>query len=238
MCLPTGGVVSQHALQQVSRGGGAIPACIAGGIPACLAKGLQGVPGLRGFGVWGVCSQGVCAWSGEDAWSGGCLVWGVCSHEGSTLGGPAPRGVPGLGACSQGEPGPGGRLVFQHALLRQTPLERRLLLRTIRIKLECILVYDSFSQGRGRRGPLAPPPPPDPLLGDPVYEDLCRMVFYLYLDRKGGELLLKYFKHFEFNNESLGQRKRGGGALPDFMRSCLGNLAKSYIGPPLRRILR
>ena len=44
---PHGGwgvVVSQHALQQVSKEGGvfAIPACIVDGIPACLATGLEG----------------------------------------------------------------------------------------------------------------------------------------------------------------------------------------------------
>ena len=38
------GVVSQHTLQQVSRGWGCIPACIAGGIQACFAAGLRGVP--------------------------------------------------------------------------------------------------------------------------------------------------------------------------------------------------
>ena len=46
--------VSQHALQQVSRGC-AIPACIAGGIPACLAAGLQG-------GAWGGGSAPGGAW--------------------------------------------------------------------------------------------------------------------------------------------------------------------------------
>ena len=55
---------------------------------------------------------------------------GVCS------GGCVPRGVPGLGRCV---PGPGG-LVSQHALRQTPPPERRLLLRTVRILLECILV--------------------------------------------------------------------------------------------------
>ena len=87
------GVVSQHALQQVSRGG-AIPACIAGDIPACLAKGLQGVPGLRGFG--GSAPRG-CVPGLGDAWSGGSaprgdLLWG----------GLFPGVVPGLGGLLPG----------------------------------------------------------------------------------------------------------------------------------------
>ena len=73
------GVVSQHALQQVSGVGaggmggvGAIPACIAGGIPACLATGLQGVYlVLGGCPLWG---RGVC--------SRGCLVQGVVCSRG------------------------------------------------------------------------------------------------------------------------------------------------------------
>ena len=89
-----------------SRGGCAIPACIAGGIPACLATGLQG---------------------GGGSAPRGCLVWGSLLPGG----GSAPRWC----AWSRG-------LVSQHAL-RQTPQKRRLLLRTVRIPLECILVYHS-----------------------------------------------------------------------------------------------
>ena len=51
-CLSTGGGLSQHALQVLSKyplqqvwGGGAIPECIKGGIPACLVTGVQGVLG-------------------------------------------------------------------------------------------------------------------------------------------------------------------------------------------------
>ena len=84
--LFTGGLLSQHALQQVS-GGGDIPACIAGGIAACLAAGLPG----------GVCCRG------------------------ALLGGSPPGGL-----------FPGGCLV-------ETP-PRQLLLRAVRILLECILV--------------------------------------------------------------------------------------------------
>ena len=64
----------------------------------------------------GACSWGVPA-PGEGVWSGGCLLWG-CLVRGV----PAPRG----GACSGGVPG-------------EDP-PRRLLLRAVRILLECILV--------------------------------------------------------------------------------------------------
>ena len=86
----------------------------------------------RGGGAW---SRGV-AWSwkgapgprgllwGGGAWSlGGCLVWGRAWSQGSAW-------------FQEG-------LVSQHALW-QTPQERRLLLRTVRILLECILVPSLF----------------------------------------------------------------------------------------------
>ena len=84
-----------------------------GGIPARLAGGIPAciAAGLQG----GVCSQGG-AWS-RGVYSGGCLVWGVCSW----------------GVCSQGEVG-------IPACTEADPLERRLLLRTVRIPLECVLV--------------------------------------------------------------------------------------------------
>ena len=98
-----------------SRGG--IPACIAGGIPVCIA-------GLWGGGIR-ACLAGLQAHTQVGSWG----VW--------------PGGSPGphLG----GSPGtdPGAR-VSQHAL-RQTPPCRQLLLRAVRILLECILVYNTFS---------------------------------------------------------------------------------------------
>ena len=52
------------------RGGGAIPACIAGGIPACLAAGglLLGVLLLGGVSYWGV-------WPSVMAFCCGLLLW-------------------------------------------------------------------------------------------------------------------------------------------------------------------
>ena len=67
---------------------------------------------------------------------------GVCLLSGGGVGGSAPG--PGGG---WGVPGPGRvGMVSQHAL-RQTPRERRPLLRTVRIllELECILVHDLFA---------------------------------------------------------------------------------------------
>ena len=108
--------------------GGAVPACIAGGIPACLAAGLGGggypsmhcrwytsMPCSRSWGVEGDLVQ-VQAHSHGGSWGGsglgGCLAGGV----------PAPGG-----ACSRG-------------CLVETPT-LRLLLRAVRILLECTLVY-------------------------------------------------------------------------------------------------
>ena len=52
----------------------------------------------------------------------------------------APGGVSApRGGLLPGVPGPGG-FVSEHALRQTTPRERRLLLRTVRILLECILV--------------------------------------------------------------------------------------------------
>ena len=130
-------VVFQHALQQVSRGGD-IPACIAGGIPVCLATGLQGggVPGLGGLLPGGAWSGGVCF---QGAAPGG-WVWGGSASRGLLPGGgSAPRGVPGSRGCSQG-----GGLVSSACTEADPPRERRLLLRTVRIPLECILVPNIF----------------------------------------------------------------------------------------------
>ena len=86
----------------------------------------------------------VCPWRGllwevpapRGACSGGCLVWRCLVLGGPAPGGSAPRGCLVPGRCLVL-----GELVSQHAL-RQTPSpqERRLLLRTLRILLECILV--------------------------------------------------------------------------------------------------
>ena len=74
----------------------------------------------------------------------GYVFTGVCLSMGGawSWGGSAPRGVPGPGGVS----GPGGlvpRGGSQDAL-RQTPQERWLLLRMVRILLECILVHLKF----------------------------------------------------------------------------------------------
>ena len=96
--------------------------------------------------VWGkviclqvcVCPQGG-AWSWGlpslgGAWSQGCLLPGESGPEGwLLLGGSGPRGVPGLG----GVPGPGGS--GPGGVPGGDPL-RWLLLRAVRILLECILV--------------------------------------------------------------------------------------------------
>ena len=70
--------------------------------------------------------SGVCLSTGV-AW-----FWGGVPGPGGVF---APRGLPG----PSGVPGP-GELVSQHALRQTPPPERRLLLRTVRILLECILV--------------------------------------------------------------------------------------------------
>ena len=67
------------------RGGGAIPACIAGGIPACLTAGGCAIPACLAAGG---CLLPGCLLGVGGAWSG----WGS-----------APGGLPGLGV-----PGPGG----------------------------------------------------------------------------------------------------------------------------------
>ena len=101
-------------------GGGAvcaIPECIAGGIPACLAAGR--VPALG----WGVPAAG-----GRVP-----ALGGVCSRGGGV---PAPWGVPASGRYLL----PGGDACSRGDVWRPLPESRRLLLRTLRILLECILV--------------------------------------------------------------------------------------------------
>ena len=108
--------------------------CLVPGWGECL---LPGVSAPRG-----------CAWSGGVPGPGGL----VSQDALSTGGVPGLGGVCSWGVCSQGcMPGPGGcawsrgvclvlgGLVSQDAL-RQTPLERWLLLWMVRILLECILV--------------------------------------------------------------------------------------------------
>ena len=86
---------------------------------------------------------------------GGCLLRGVSAPRGCLLPGgvSAPRGCLLLGGVSA----PGGQCLLlggvcsqgvSHHALRQTPppRERRLLLRTVRVLLECILVYSLVSR--------------------------------------------------------------------------------------------
>ena len=99
----------------------------------CLVRGRsapRGVPGPgRGSAVGGAWSQGVPglgglvpqgAWSRGGAWSGGWVV-----------------------AWSRGAPGPGGGYPSKY-WDRPPPRERRLLLQTVRILLECILLSYQF----------------------------------------------------------------------------------------------
>ena len=78
----------------------------------------------------GVCSGGAWSWRVPGLGGGvfapeGCLLLGVgCLVPG----GSAPRGV-GIPACTEADP---------------PPRERRLLLRTVRILLECILVFRKY----------------------------------------------------------------------------------------------
>ena len=77
---------------------------------------------------------GVCLSTGGSAPGGICFLRGVCSGGMSAPGGvSAPRGsAPREGVCSRG-------------VSALPPRERRLLLRTVRILLECILVGKWFS---------------------------------------------------------------------------------------------
>ena len=103
---------------------------------------------------------------------GGLGVWprGVQAHTRGGFPGPDPGGCPG--------PGPEGG-VSQHAL-RQTPPNRRLLLRAVRILLKCIVVWYNFCRKlhaseknwteRGREGP--------PPLDQPLYTSV---ILYLII---------------------------------------------------------
>ena len=107
-------VLSQHALQQVSRGGVSMPTPN-GEVWGGSGPGPQPRGKLREIWPGGVCS------------GGGCLLPGVCLR-GSALGEvPALGGVCSRGACSTGG-------------VSDPPLPWRLLLRAVRILLECILV--------------------------------------------------------------------------------------------------
>ena len=79
------------------------------------------------------CSQQEVSRPRPGGGDGGGLLGGVSRPRGCL-----PKGVPRPRGC----PGPGLGGVSQHAL-RQTPPSRRLLLRTVRILLECILVEET-----------------------------------------------------------------------------------------------
>ena len=104
----------------LSTGGCAIPACIAGGIPACLAAGLGG------------CYTSMhCRWYASMPCSRSPRG-GACSSR-CLLGGCL------LGGCLlQGGSAPRGCLLW--GVWRPPCKSRRLLLRTVRILLECTLV--------------------------------------------------------------------------------------------------
>ena len=93
-------------------------------LDSCCPQGPNGGGLVPGAGVW---SQGdACSW-------GGLLPGGLLPEEGV----PAPGGVVGLFQGTVPAPGAGG-LVPGGACWRPPP--GRLLLRTVRIPLECILV--------------------------------------------------------------------------------------------------
>ena len=161
-------VVSQHALQQVSSGGGGIPAYLAGfqahaqgEVEGDLARGVS-KPTPKGEVEWNLAGGGSPGPHPRGKLRG---IWpGRVSRptpkgevEGDLAGGgspgPHPRGK--LRGYGQGvsRPTPKGKLrgiwpggspghtwggLSQHAL-RQTPPPRWLLLRTVRILLECSL---------------------------------------------------------------------------------------------------
>ena len=159
-------VVSHHALQQVS--GGDIPACLAG-FQACTQGGSLGGSGwgegLQAHTQGEVEGDLVQADSQGRSWGGS----GPGPHPRGKLWGswgvPAPKGVPALeDAWSRGcllprgcllwrMPDPGGAcsgVCVLRGCVETSPL--RLLLRSVRILLECILVYYILFTG------------PDPLL--------------------------------------------------------------------------
>ena len=117
---PQGGVASQHALQVLSQhalqkvSGGWVCA-----IPACIAGGIPACLAKCLRRVGGCYPSMHCRWYNSMPYNrspGGGLVWGVWSSG----------------------------LVSQHALRQTAHRERRLLLRTVRIPLECILVSFNF----------------------------------------------------------------------------------------------
>ena len=96
---------------------------------ACVVKG-RGMCGEGGLCVakGGVCDEGACVagWhvSGGHEWQGACMA-GVCMWWGCAW----QRGMCGRGACMAGE----------HVWQEGQPLQR-----TVRILLECILVFTSI----------------------------------------------------------------------------------------------
>ena len=116
-----------------SQGGGCVCSqrgCLLWGVSVsggvCLGVSALGVSALGGYLLLrGVCSGGGCL-------LGGCLLWG---------GGLLPGGCLFLrGVCSQGVSALGG--VCSGGCLVETP--QWILLRVVRILLECILVYQYF----------------------------------------------------------------------------------------------
>ena len=73
---------------------------------------------------------------------GGLLPGGVCSRGMSAPGCVCSEG----GVCSRGVSAPGRSALLQGGLLCPPPRERQLLLRTVRILLECILVVNVVNQ--------------------------------------------------------------------------------------------
>ena len=95
-----------------------------GGIPACLAG---GIPACLAAGLGGAIPACLATGLWGGVWSGGLLPGGAWSGGGLLLG----EGGTGIPACTETD-----------------PRERRLLLRTVRVPLECILFSSvSFSLG-------------------------------------------------------------------------------------------
>ena len=85
-----------------------------------------------------------CRWYPSMSCSGGCLLLGVSALGGVYTQGVPARGVPARGMPALGDVYSGGLLPGRGGV--ETPVEsRRLLLRTVRILLECILLSTYYS---------------------------------------------------------------------------------------------